>query len=348
SALTLEAPAMYQIARFVKMITDVPVIVGGPHATSVPEEVIKKYGADVLRLWVVSEDYTEDLRIGEHILEKIVDAYRKIRNTFRYMLGNLYDFNYEDRVEYSSMTDIDKWVLDKVYNLSREIKEHYDNYELNKIYRKIYEFCNVELSSFYFDVLKDRLYTGKKNGIKRRSTQTAMYYVLSYLVKVIAPILSFTAEDVWQSFFKDRLGIDSVFLTEYDNVPEIWNNEYVRRNIETVIKVREVVLKALEVARREGLINSSLEAKVVIDVSDKDIKDVLSRYESDLWEFFIVSQAELGNIGNSSIRVVEDGIEVEVFRAEGSKCERCWIYSPTVGQNHEYPTICQKCIDNLS
>ncbi|MGB9621304.1 MAG: isoleucine--tRNA ligase, partial [Brevinematia bacterium] len=313
-----------------------------------PEEVIKKYGADVLRLWVVSEDYTEDLRIGDHILEKIVDAYRKIRNTFRYMLGNLYDFNYEDRVEYSSMTDIDKWVLDKVYNLSREIKEHYDNYELNKIYRKIYEFCNVELSSFYFDVLKDRLYTGKKNGIKRRSTQTAMYYVLSYLVKVIAPILSFTAEDVWQSFFKDRLGIDSVFLTEYDNVPEIWNNEYVRRNIETVIKVREVVLKALEVARREGLINSSLEAKVVIDVSDKDIKDVLSRYESDLWEFFIVSQAELGNIGNSSIRVVEDGIEVEVFRAEGSKCERCWIYSPTVGQNHEYPTICQKCIDNLS
>lgn len=313
-----------------------------------PEEVIKKYGADVLRLWVVSEDYTEDLRIGDHILEKVVDAYRKVRNTFRYILGNLYDFNYENRVEYSRLTDIDKWVLDRVYNLSKEIKDHYSNYEFNRIYRKVYDFCNVELSSFYFDVLKDRLYTGKRDGFKRRSTQTAMYYILSYLVKVIAPILSFTAEDVWHSFFKDRLGIDSVFLTEYDPIPEEWLNEDIRKNIETIIKVREVVLKALEVSRREGLINSSLEAKVLLDVYDKDITSILKKYESDLWEFFIVSQVEIKSLGASDIKASEDGIKVDVVRAEGEKCERCWIYSPTVGKNPEHPTLCQKCIENIS
>lgn len=312
-----------------------------------PEEVIRKYGADVLRLWVVSEDYTEDLRIGEHILEKVVDAYRKIRNTLRYLIANLYDFDEKDIVPYDSLTPIDKWVLDRMYVMSREIKDHYNKYEFNKVYRKLYDLCNVELSAFYFDVLKDRLYTGKKNGIKRRSSQTAMYYVLTYLVKALAPILSFTAEDVWQHFFKDRLKIISVFLTEYDDIPKEWENVKIRKDMEKILRVRDVVLKSLEVARENGLINSSLEAKVIVDTNIREIKETLEEHRDILWEIFIVSQAHLG-LQEGNISYEDGGIKVVVTRAEGKKCERCWVYSPTVGSNSSHPTICQKCVEALS
>ncbi|MCX8029028.1 MAG: isoleucine--tRNA ligase [Brevinematales bacterium] len=313
-----------------------------------PEEVIKKYGADVLRLWVVSEDYTEDLRIGDHILEKVVDAYRKVRNTFRYMLANLYDFSTNDIIPYQKLTSIDKWILDKLYNLSKEIKHHYDNFEFNKVYRKIYDFCNVDLSATYFDILKDRLYTGKKDGLKRRSSQTTIYYILSYLVKAVAPILSFTAEDIWQNFFKDRASEISVFLTEYDKIPEEWNNPQIRDKFNMIMEVREVTLKALETARREGLINSSLESKLIINTTKKEIESVLNENKDDLWEFFIVSQVELSSSNCSNLGYEENGIIVSVVKAEGQKCERCWIYSPTVGKNPEHLTICSKCIEAIS
>ncbi|MCX8096903.1 MAG: isoleucine--tRNA ligase [Spirochaetes bacterium] len=313
-----------------------------------PEEVIKKYGADVLRLWVVSEDYTEDLRIGEHILEKVVDAYRKIRNTFRYLLSNLYDFNLSDMLSYEKLTDIDKWALDKLYKTMKEIRENYNNYEFNKVFRKIYDFCNIDLSAFYFDVLKDRLYTGRKDGIKRRSSQTAMYYILIHLVKAVAPILSFTAEDVWQNFFKDRLGTDSVFFTEYEEVKEEWKNDEISRKFEYLILSRDATLKALEIARRDNLINSSLEAKVFIYSKDKNLLSIFEEYKKDLWEMFIVSQVEVIDGVSSKINYEENNIKVGIDRAEGKKCERCWIYSPTVGQNSQHPTICQKCIEAIS
>lgn len=312
-----------------------------------PEEVIKKYGADVLRLWVVSEDYTEDLRIGEHILEKVVDAYRKIRNTFRYMLANLYDFTDNDIIPYEKLTDIDKWILDKTYSLSKEIKEHYDNYEFNKIYRKLYDFCNIDLSATYFDILKDRLYTGKKNGLKRRSSQTALYHILKFLVKVTAPIISFTAEDVWQHFFKDRYGIESVFLTEYEELPKEWENPQIREKINLILETREIVLKALEISRRNGFINSSLEAKVILYSSNQNITETLNYYSKDLWEFFIVSQVELKEL-SENITYQENQTKVLITKAEGQKCERCWIYSPTVGTNKDHPTICSKCIEAIS
>ncbi|MEN2998254.1 MAG: isoleucine--tRNA ligase [Brevinematia bacterium] len=311
-----------------------------------PEEVIKKYGADVLRLWVVSEDYTEDLRIGEHILEKVVDAYRKIRNTLRYLVANLYDFEEKDKLPYDKLTEIDKWVLDRVYTLSNEITKSYENYEFNKVYRMLYEFSNVELSAFYFDVLKDRLYTGKKDGAKRRSSQTAMYYILSFLTKAIAPILSFTAEDVWHHFFKDRLKVSSVFLTEYDIIPNEWENPTIREEMGTILLVRDVVLKGLEMARRQKLINSSLEAKVVIESETQRVRETLLRYKDSLWEIFIVSQVELGE-GNTETFYEEEGIRVWIDKAEGQKCERCWVYSPTVGMNQQHPTICQKCVESI-
>jgi len=312
-----------------------------------PLDVIKDYGADILRLWVVSEDYTEDLRIGSHILEKVVDAYRKIRNTFRYMLGNLYDFTKDDTVEYSKLTDVDKWILDRLYNLVVSVRKSYEEYNFNKIFREIYNFCNVDLSAFYFDAMKDRLYTGKKDGLKRRSTQTAMYYITSHLVKLIAPILSFTAEDVWQNFFKDKEGIESVFLTEYEEPLKEWKNESVREKFDTILKVRESVLKALEVARREKLINSSLEAKVILEIKDENTKKVLEEYSKDLWELFIVSQVEISTVDSSILKNEEEGIRVGVVRAEGQKCERCWIYSPTVGKSEKHPTICSKCIEAI-
>ncbi len=312
-----------------------------------PEEIIKKYGAEILRLWVTSEDYTQDLRIGTHLLEKVVDAYRKIRNTFRYMLGNLYDFTEKDIVDYSKLTEIDKWVLDRVYSLSKEITKYYDNYEFNKVYRAVYDLCNVELSAFYFDVLKDRLYTSKKDGLKRRSTQTAIYYIMNWLVRAVAPILSFTAEDVWQNFFRERTGIESVFLVEYYKPKEEWNNPEIREDFKKIIQIRDVALKALEIARREKLIDSSLEAKLYININNDDFSKVIEKYSENLWELLIVSQVEIKKF-DSDAKHSENGIEVSVVRAEGEKCERCWIYSTTVGKSKEHPTVCSKCVDALS
>ncbi|MFN4245071.1 MAG: isoleucine--tRNA ligase [Brevinematia bacterium] len=314
-----------------------------------PEEVIKKYGADVLRLWVVSEDFTEDLKIGDHILEKVVDSYRKIRNTFRYMISNLYDFDQKDILPYDKLTDIDKWALDLLYNLHKVVSEYYNNYEFNKVYRKIYDFCNIELSAFYFDVLKDRLYTGKRDGLKRRSSQSAIYYLLSYMVKIVAPILSFTSEEVWQYFFRERTNIESVFLTEYDTIPDEWNNEDIRNKFKVVISVREVVLKALEIARRNDIINSSLEAKIYIDTDNRQIREILEFYKDSLWEFFIVSQCYVGLPESSDLVFYEqEGIKVAVTRADGQKCERCWMYSTTVGSNPNHPTICSKCLEAIT
>jgi len=174
-----------------------------------------------------------------------------------------------------------------------------------------------------------------------------MYYIASHLVKLIAPILSFTAEDVWQNFFKDKEGVESVFLTEYEEPSKEWENKEVREKFDTILKVREHVLKGLEVSRREKLINSSLEAKVILEIKDENIKKVLEEYSSDLWELFIVSQVEISTVGSSILKNEEEGIKVGVVKAEGQKCERCWIYSPTVGKDEKHPTICSKCLEAI-
>ncbi len=303
-----------------------------------PMEVVEKYGADILRLYFASVDYTKDLPFDMEVVDKVAIAYRKIRNTFKYLLGNLHDFDpQKDKVEYDNLMEIDKYMLHKLQKVIKEVLTAYDKFDFAKVYSRLLDFVNY-LSWFYFDILKDRLYTYGKDWIERRSAQTVLYDILLALVKLYAPLMPFTTEEVWQ-----HLKIsESVHLELLPEPEDKFINEELEKEWEIIESVRDDVLKALEIKRKEKFIGNSLEARIKIEAKNEEVKSILENKKEFLPEVFIVSQVEIGEVSN----VVHDGenVKVGVEHALGKKCERCWIYSETVGKDKEYPTICSKCV----
>jgi isoleucyl-tRNA synthetase len=303
-----------------------------------PEQVIKHHGAEVLRLWTASVEFNEDVRISETILTRLTEAYRKLRNTFRYALGNISDFNPQtDAVAGENLRELDQWILIRAADLVKRCLAWYEEFAFHKVYRAIYDFATVDLSAIYFDVLKDRLYTSAARSHARRSAQTALYRLAYALVRLFAPILTFTTEEVW-GYLGQK---DSVHLALFPEPAELtagitpaqWKRAL---NWDRLIEVREDVLKSLEVARQEKFIGAPLEARVHLAV-DGDLYPLLEEYAGELPGLFIVSQVSLDKAAPGS------DVAVKVERAAGVKCERCWKYTTDVGSIAEFPTICGAC-----
>ena len=311
-----------------------------------PEQVMKRYGADILRLWVASSDYAEDVRLSDEILTRLADAYRKIRNTYKYLLSNLYDFDpAKNAVEHSSMLEIDRWVLSKLSGLIKETEANYDSCSFHKVYRDVYNFCVYEVSSVYLDILKDRMYTFKADSPERRSGQTAMYELLMALLKVMAPILAVTTDEAW-GFFNAASRSDSIHLESWPgDEHRKWLDEKLNEKWSCLIAVREAVLKKLESKRAAGDIGSSLEARVVLAATDENYKKLLTDNKDALRYLFIVSQVELKDPSQSA-GDAETGIPVAVYveKSTGVKCQRCWNYSDSVGKDAGHPTLCERCV----
>jgi len=311
-----------------------------------PEEVISKFGADVLRLWVSSVDFVEDVRLSDTILKRLSEAYVKFRNNiFRNALGNLGDFNPDtDAVSADKLLEIDQWILLKTEELVAKCRAWYDEYAFHKVYRAVYDFAATDLSAVWVDVAKDRLYTAGSRSLARRSAQTAIYRIAYALVRLLAPLLSFTTEEVWGYLCKPAGSPDSVHLALLPEPEELTQGITLQQrerlaNWDTLMLVRDQVLKSLEGAREEKRIGKSLEARVILTAGG-DLYPLLTEYAADLPAAFIVSQVQL-NQGST------EGVSVEIQSAKGTKCERCWKYTLDVGSDPEFPTLCAACSDAI-
>lgn len=312
-----------------------------------PQDVMKKYGADILRLWVASSNYHDDVKLSEEILKRLSDAYRKIRNTFRYLLGNIYDFNPEQNsVKAKDMLEIDRWMLSRLAGIIEEAENYYSNYMFYRMFRSIYDFCVYEISSLYLDILKDRLYTSGKNSLERRSGQTVLYEILIALLKILAPILSFTIDEAWQALYQ---GEESVHLSSWHwnaGTLKKWKDAALDEKWSNLLGVREEVLKALEAQRISNVIGSSLEAKVILYTDKNKFKKILKDNAKILPELFITSQVEISDSEIKDSKKSEGlPLWLSVKKADGAKCNRCWNYSETVGSDGEFGDICSKCIN---
>ncbi|HZV80831.1 MAG TPA: class I tRNA ligase family protein, partial [Geobacteraceae bacterium] len=308
-----------------------------------PEEVIKKYGAEILRLWVAAQDYRDDIRISQEILTRLSEAYRRIRNTCKYILGNLSDFDPAvNAVDPAAMPEIDRWALHQLELLKEKVLSSYNDCEFHVLYHAVNGFCTVEMSAFYLDILKDRVYTSRTDSVERRSAQTVMYRILDTLLRLVAPVLSFTADEAWH--YLPGKHEESVHLAAFPQLlPELKDDGLVER-WERIMKVRAEVQKALEQARVAKTIGHSLDARVVI-TADGELLAFLREYASELAAIFIVSQVNLvGEIsGDAYAAESVAGLRIAVDAAPGGKCERCWCYSEELGTNGEHPAICPKC-----
>mgnify|MGYP001490971904 CR=1 FL=1 len=307
--------------------------------TIAPQDITKQLGADILRLWVSSVDYQADVRISDSILKQIAEVYRKIRNTLRFLLGNLSDFNpANDRVPVAEMEELERYVIAKTEQLVKQVSNAYDNYEFNVVYQAVHNYCTVFLSQFYFDIRKDRLYTAYKEDASRRATQTVLYDVLSTLTRLIAPILVHTADEVWRHI--PGTDVISVQLTDF---PQTLFDEQLEKKWDSLTTLRDHVLKALEEARAAKLIGNSLEAHVEL-FPNADAHALLRQIDR-LDQWLIVSDVTLHEPGEAIAggALQFDNLYVKVHLADGDKCERCWVYSPEVGKDTHYPDLCQRC-----
>ncbi len=303
-----------------------------------PDDIIKKNGAEILRLWVSAEDYRDDVRLSDEILKRLVEAYRKIRNTCRFLLGNLYDFDLED---YSGdLLEIDRWVMSRLQGLIRRVTRAYENFDFHEVFHSIYNFCIVDLSSFYLDILKDRLYTSVADSPQRRAAQWTYYRILKTLTQLMAPVLSFTAEEVWQHLPGQKE--ESIFLSDFPEVEDRFEDKELEARWTRLIEVREVVNKALEIKRVERLIGNSLEAKVTVYAAGERF-EILNSYRDFLPTLFIVSQADVKEYKELPEGVITDEelpeVAVMVEHADGEKCPRCWNWSPAVTKQN----LCDRC-----
>src|SRR3990170_234295 len=346
-----------------------------------PQEIAKKFGAEILRLWVSAEDYREDVRISDEILSRLVEAYRKLRNTARFLISNLYDFDpNKEMVAPERLAELDRWILHRTQLLLGRCREAYEKFELHAVYHALNNFCSVDLSALYLDIVKDRLYCEGTSSPERKSAQTTLYRILETLVHLMAPVLSFTAEEIWEHMPKRGGAVESVFMSQLPLPDEKLTGEALVANWDQVLRVREEVLKVLEISRKppedEGIlghiIGHSLDAEILFfpDMYDSSSKAVLTARSPQTWEdIFIVSKVkvESGQIPDSfgwdqedrlagSIEIIRpNGREgrmydspllngpIVVFQAEGQKCERCWKYSASVGSETSHPTVCDRC-----
>ena len=299
-----------------------------------PQKIIKQYGADILRLWVSAEDYRDDVRISDEILKRLADAYRRVRNTARNLLANLYDFDPGvHRVALSDLPELDRWALTRLDGFIRRCRSAYEQYDFHLVYHTLNNFCGVDLSALYFDIVKDRLYCSAPDSQLRRATQTVMYETLEALAVVIAPVLSFTAEEIWASIPGTRRA-ESVFLADFPEPAEGWRDDSLATRWSRLWELRSEVTRALEAKRAAGDIGHSLEARVRVIAAKRDLELLESVGVTELEALWIVSQVEL---------VAGETLALEVSTPTGAKCARCWNYRPTVGSVELHPELCGRC-----
>ncbi|WOC31322.1 MULTISPECIES: isoleucine--tRNA ligase [Caproicibacterium] len=315
-----------------------------------PQEIVDQYGADILRLWVASSDYHADIHVSKEILKQLSDAYRKIRNTARFMLGNLHDFNPDsDAVGDAELQEIDRWALHQFDELIDKVREGYDTFEFHNAYHAIHNFCVVDMSNFYLDVAKDRLYTEKTDSATRRAAQTVMYTILSGMTRLLAPILAYTSEEIWQAMRHAKAeDASSVVLNEFPQASGVQADQAFLARWDRIHAVRDNVKKALEQARKQKVIGSSLDAKVQLFCTG-ELYDFVKSVEKELLPVLIVSAVEVVNGGTGAYTdVALEGFSVTVTHAEGDKCARCWMYSDTVGTDAAHPDVCERCAHVLA
>jgi isoleucyl-tRNA synthetase len=301
-----------------------------------PEEVIKDSGAEILRLWSASSNYFEDMRCSAEILQRVTDGYRKLRNTARFALGNLHGFDPgRDAVVDAELLEIDRWALAKLDEVVGKVREAYDGYEFHLVYHLLSEFCTVTLSARYFDIIKDRLYTFAPRNQARRSAQTALHRIADALARMMAPILVFTSDEIWENL-PGNIGAESVHLALLPEAKGM-SEESLLSIWQRLFEIREDVLQALEGARIGKQIGSSLEARVEIAAA-ADSYDLLNRYKDELRYLFIVSEVNVVKSDEEG-----GGVVAKVEPAAGEKCERCWNYSTHVGEFARYPNVCERC-----
>lgn len=301
-----------------------------------PVDVINEYGADVLRLWVASSDYHVDVRISKNILKQLSESYRKIRNTARYILGNLNDFNPDtDSVQLDELYPIDRWAVSKLNDLIDTVSAGYDAYEFHRVYHSIHNFCVVDMSNFYLDVLKDRLYTEKADSQARRAAQTTIYIILDAMTRMISPILAYTSDEIWK--FMPHCSDSDPTCVLFNDMPNHIDIDITKEFTETwdrIHMLRDTVKKSIETAVKEKTVRTSLEAKLTLSCDGEEY-DFIKSVEDELKTAFIVSDVKIVKGGSTLTVLVE--------KAEGEKCERCWVHSETVGKNSDHPTLCARC-----
>lgn len=313
-----------------------------------PDDIIKNYGADILRLWAASVDYRNDTKIGDNIIKQLAEIFKKTRNTARFLLGNIFDFNPEtDYVKYEDLKPIDKFALHKLNKVVEEVTVAFDNYEFYKYFQCLQNFAAVDLSSFYLDIVKDRLYTAGKKSVSRRACQTVLYETLQVLVRILTPVMPHQAEDIWQNTPEmQRGGLESILLADWVKFNKEWDNAQLEEDFTKILKTREVVTRAIEPLRAEKKVGSSLEIAVYVKSDDSEI---LKANAKDLADIFITSQAYVADEAPSEVlnEYTENGITVWVTKAEGEKCERCWKFRK-LGEHAGHETICSDCYDAVT
>lgn len=326
-----------------------------------PQEIIKIYGVDVLRLWAASVDYRNDIKIGQNVVNQLVEIFKKTRNTVRFMLGNLYDFNPEkDYVQYSELKNLDKFALHKLNQLVKQVTEAFENYEFYKYFQHLQNFAAVDLSAFYLDIVKDRLYTAGKKSLSRRACQTVLFEISQALVRILTPVMPHQAEDIWQNVIEEqKLGpngpIQSILLSNWPKVNPRWENEVLEDEFAIILKIREEVTKTIEPLRADKVVGSSLEVAVYIQTLDEKEKSVLLANQDELNNIFITSQAVLCDKEPENCLTSWTNLDeknnpnknIWVTKAHGDKCERCWKYR-SLGEHAGHETICSECVEAIS
>lgn len=316
-----------------------------------PSEITNKYGSDILRLWVASSDYHSDIRISNDILAQLSDAYKKIRNTARFILGNLsnadgFDID-KDGVSVDELFELDKWALTKLDELIDKVNAAYNAFDYHIVFHAIHNFCVIDMSNFYLDIIKDRLYCDDVDSVSRKAAQTAMYRILSAITRLIAPIMSFTADEIWSYIpHSSSDNPKSVFLNDMPEKSNIKTDVDFTAKWDLIAALREDVKKALEIKRADKVIGKSLEADVIL-YADGEMKESISDFVSELPEIFIVSKVEIKD-GKGEFKGELDGVTIDVVKATGEKCERCWKFSETVGTFNDHPTLCDRCHSVIS
>jgi isoleucyl-tRNA synthetase len=306
-----------------------------------PENIIKQYGADILRLWVSSEDYRNDVKIGYDMIKQIADSYRKVRNTFKFILGNLSDFNYtENAVKYDQLPDVDKWILHKLFQLNKDCISAYESFEFHQVYRRVLNFCAIELSAVYFDLSKDILYTEAKNSVKRRANQTALYEVHNTLARLVAPILSFTAEEVWHFTGNN----DSIHEQVYYNLQEGFHNPEIDAKMNALVEIKKELQKSLELKRKDKEIGTSIDAAAVIYVKNDEVRNNLKKTPEEIRRFLQVSKITISDTSVAGMTDY-DNSSILVEKASGVKCVRCWNFYDKLGKDADHPELCDRCTD---
>ncbi|MCS5421630.1 MULTISPECIES: isoleucine--tRNA ligase [Psychrilyobacter] len=318
-----------------------------------PMDIINTYGADILRLWCASVDYSDDVRISDNAIKQISESYRRVRNTARYILGNTNDFDpATDKVAYEDLTEIDKWALHRLETLKTNVTANYDKYEFYNLFNDIHYFAGIEMSAFYLDIIKDRLYVEKTDSVARRSAQTVMHEVLAAMTKMISPVLSFTAEEIWGKLPEAAKDTDSVLLTSWYEANPEWINEELGTKWDEISKLRKEVNKVLEKARQgeNKIIGNALDAKLELHIADEKLKAFVESNKELLEMVFLVSQFDIVNEEAEEFTKAEEieGLSLRVSHAAGEKCERCWKYSESLGTDTEYSDICPRCTDVMT